>query len=271
MKHALALVLVAVLATFSIETSYAQGAAGAAGLEGSWQGALTAGANTLRIGLVVTGSAAGGYNATAVSIDQDGARFPVQTITLKGSAVRFEIPAIKVTYDGTLSPDGSELAGTFTQGAATPLNFRRVDRLDPPPTFGDAELAAVREVITSYFDAFTKKDFDRLGSLFQAPFTNWNVGGGPRVTATVEEMVTGYRGLRGSLDGTDYAASTAPRMVITPLTANSAMVDIHWRRVKADGSLFGEGGEILTVARTTAGWKINGNIARSLSQFAKTF
>ena len=40
--------------------------------------------------------------------------------------------------------------------------------------------------------------------------------------------------------------------------------------ITADGRLFGEGAEILTVVRTANGWKIAGNMARQLSQYGKS-
>jgi ketosteroid isomerase-like protein len=185
--------------------------------------------------------------------------------------VHLDIPAIRGTYDGTLDTSGREIVGTITQMMSTPLNFTRVDKLDAPPTFSEKENADVRALVAEYFRAFTAKDFDAFRAVFQPPYMMWSVGGSPNTFATLDDIVARYRGLRQSLDATDYAVSKAARMIVTPLSANTAMVDVHWRRDKKDGSLFGEGGEVLMVIRTPAGWKINANLNRQLSQYGKTF
>jgi hypothetical protein len=239
-------------------------------LVGSWQGAVTAGPNAFRIGMVVM-TTASGVEAYLVSIDQDSSRLPVGQITLTGSDVRLDLPAIRGNYAGTLSADGSEIVGTLTQGMPLPLTFKRVDKLDAPLTFADAEHADVRALITRYFEAFTAQDWDTFRTLVTVPLTLWNVGAAPTVIISQDDAVNRSKGTRTGLDGTDYATSRVVKMIITPLTGSSALVDLHWRRDKKDGSLFGEGAEILTVVRTAGGWKVNGNIPRQLSLLGKQF
>lgn len=264
-----ALLALAVLAPVPVPAQTA--AAGSApSLVGNWQGALPVGNASIRIGLVVTASA-GGYEAYLVIIEQEGSRAPVQQVTLTGNRLHLDITAIRGAYDGIISANGNEIVGTLTQAMAVPLRFARVDALDAPPTFGDAEKAAVRTTIERYFSTFTARDWDGFRSVLQAPFIIWTVGNAPNVVATVDEMAARMRQTRDSLDGTDYAISRVERMIITPLSGSAALVDTHWRREKKDGSLFGEGAEILTVVRTPAGWKITGNLGRALSQFGKSF
>lgn len=243
----------------------------AAAVVGTWQGVLTLGATALRLGLVVTQAADGPLNAVLINIDQDGSRIPVQAVTLTGTAVHLDLSPIKASYDGTLDAGNREITGAFIQGMPTPLNFKRVDRLDAPFTFGEQEVADVRAVITEYFRAFTAKDFDAFRAVFQPPYIMWAIGGPPNVMTSLDDIVTRYRNLRDSLGSTDYAVTRAERMVVTPLSVTSALVDVHWRRDKKDGSLFGEGGEVLAVVRTPAGWKITGNVGRQLNQYGKVF
>ncbi|MEQ1758429.1 MAG: hypothetical protein ABL986_08940 [Vicinamibacterales bacterium] len=245
-------------------------ATSAPALVGNWQGTLVTGNGRIRIGLVVTATT-GGYDAYLVIIEQEESRAPVQQVTLTGNRLHLDITAIRGAYDGIISANGQEIVGTLTQGMAVPLTFARVDKLDAPPTFGEAEQAAVRTVIGRYFSTFTAGDWDGYRSVLQAPFIIWAVGGTPTVVATVDEMVARMRQTRDSLNGTDYAISRVERMIITPLSGSAALVDIHWRRDKKDGTLFGEGAEILTVVRTPAGWKVTGNMGRALSQFGKSF
>ena len=99
-------------------------------VEGNWQGALSAGALTLRIGLHISKDATGNLAAKLDSIDQSVMGIPVKTATLTGTRLTLDIPAMHGTFEGTLNADGSEIAGTLTQIAATPLTFKRVDKVD---------------------------------------------------------------------------------------------------------------------------------------------
>jgi len=243
--------------------------AGQDALVGTWQGSLMVGPAPVKVGLVVT-SEGGVDRAVLVAVDDDG-RIPVQTVTLTGGAVHLDVPAIRGTYDGMLSTNRQEITGTWSQGMPATLNFTRVERLDPPATFGEAEKTAVIASVNAYFDAFTRKDWTAFGACFQPPYMMWAVGAPPNTFATRDDVVMRYQGVRAPLDNVDYAVSRAAQVTVRPLTLTSAMADVHWRRDKKDGSLLSEGAEILTLVKTAAGWKINGNIAERLDQYGKSF
>ena len=238
-------------------------------LAGTWQGTLSMDAAAFRIGLVVTATDVG-HDAYLVIIDQDGTEVPVAAVALTGDTLHLDIPAIGGGYDGTLGPDGRTIAGALMLEAPVPLTFARVDALDPPATFEDAEEADVRAVVDLYFRAFSDADWDAFRSVFSAPLILWSVGGTPEVLETADENVVRMRDVRESLPP-DYAATRVARVVITPLSATQALADVHWRRDRQDGSLLGEGAEILTLVRTPDGWKIAGYMGRALSQFGKAF
>src|ERR1044072_5076585 len=89
--------------------------------EGSWQGTLEAGGQKLRLALIITKSDAGTYGGKLDSIDQ-GATIPIDTITVNGDAVRWEIKSPPIVFEGTLNKEHTELTGTFTQsGQQFPL------------------------------------------------------------------------------------------------------------------------------------------------------
>ncbi len=95
-------------------------------MEGNWQGTLDAGAMKLRLGLHVSKSDTG-WKSTFDSIDQGAMGLPVAKTTVTGPALHFEMPALHASFDGTLSADGKQIAGTFTQGVPLPLTFQRVE------------------------------------------------------------------------------------------------------------------------------------------------
>lgn len=99
------------------------------GLSGHWQGSLRPGAAPVELRLVlhVTAGEGGALSATIDSIDQGADGIPVSSIALKDHGVSMELAVIKASYEGKLSADGSEIEGTWKQGAVeAPLVFRRL-------------------------------------------------------------------------------------------------------------------------------------------------
>ncbi|MDP8982639.1 MAG: alpha/beta fold hydrolase [Acidobacteriota bacterium] len=99
-------------------------------IEGTWQGTLQAGGVPLRLGLHISRGASGLLSSTLDSIDQGAMGLPVKETTFSSRNLHLEMPNLKATYEGTLSDDGTEIAGTFTQGMPLPLTFRRVDKVE---------------------------------------------------------------------------------------------------------------------------------------------
>ena len=97
-------------------------------LAGAWQGELDAGAK-LRLVLKVAQAANGSLTSTLDSLDQAATNMPVDSITLDGAKVRFEMKRIGAVYEGTLSADKNEIVGEWKQGATLlPLTFRRTTK-----------------------------------------------------------------------------------------------------------------------------------------------
>jgi pimeloyl-ACP methyl ester carboxylesterase len=100
------------------------------GMEGTWQGALEAGALKLRVGLHIVNNANGDWSSTFDSIDQGASGLPVAVTTVSGAKLHFEMPRMGLSFDGTLSADGQQIAGTITQGVGLPIVFKRSDKVD---------------------------------------------------------------------------------------------------------------------------------------------
>ena len=91
--------------------------------EGTWNGALEAGGNTLRLTLKLA-NGPDAATGSLVSVDQGGAEIPITTITQEGSHLTLDLPAIAGKYSGDLK-DG-KLVGTWSQGpGSAPLEFTR--------------------------------------------------------------------------------------------------------------------------------------------------
>ncbi len=87
-------------------------------LSGIWQGTLhIAQANRdLRIETKVAKNADGSYKMSFYSIDQGGQPIVASKVTFGGGKLTFAIDAIGGKYEGTMSPDGKTITGTWTQG-----------------------------------------------------------------------------------------------------------------------------------------------------------
>ncbi len=93
-------------------------AASATDLAGIWQGTLhIAQANRdLRTEIKIAKNADGSYKLTFYSIDQGGQPLVADKTTFEGGKLAFAMDAIGGKYEGTMSPDGKSIAGTWTQG-----------------------------------------------------------------------------------------------------------------------------------------------------------
>jgi uncharacterized protein (TIGR03435 family) len=90
-------------------------------ISGDWQGTLTPpNGKALRTIVKIAKGDKGGWTAKFYSIDQGAQPFPINSVTLDGSTVKFTIDMIGGSYTGTLNSDQNAIAGNWTQGA-TPL------------------------------------------------------------------------------------------------------------------------------------------------------
>lgn len=116
LAFALALAGTAVAEPASLETQ----------LHGSWQGELREKGKTLRLLLKVRREGAN-LLARVYSPDQDDREYIVEYIRMKERRVELELQLISALYAGTMSDDGNEIDGTWTQrGTSLPLVFRRL-------------------------------------------------------------------------------------------------------------------------------------------------
>ena len=112
----------------------------AASFVGTWQGALKpAGApRELRMVLKIE-LADDKLKGTFYSIDQQAPPIPVTTLTRDGASIKMSMSMLNGTFEGTLSPDGSSIAGTWSQGVSIPLTVVKATPAtvwtipDPPP------------------------------------------------------------------------------------------------------------------------------------------
>ena len=95
---------------------------------GDWRGTLDAGAAKLDLVLHVT-KKDGALNATLDSPDQGATGLTIDSISVTGKSLRFEMKSLGASYEGVFSADGSQLEGEFSQqGQKLRLTFKRVTK-----------------------------------------------------------------------------------------------------------------------------------------------
>lgn len=98
--------------------------------EGIWEGLLAAGPVELRVRLQLAARDDGALRGSFVSPDQSPVAHPVtRTDALGDRGLRVCVGSVVLALEVELSEDGSQLAGTFQQGAASiPITLTRVER-----------------------------------------------------------------------------------------------------------------------------------------------
>ena len=103
-------------------------------LVGSWHGGLEVGGGaSLTIVFNISQDADGAFTGTMDSPDQGAIGIPLTSVTIEGSSVTVSIQVIQGTYTGTLSDEGDQLSGTWSQGPASlALTLVKGDPSPPP-------------------------------------------------------------------------------------------------------------------------------------------
>ncbi len=103
-----------------------------ANLTGIWLGTLVAGPQTLRLQLHLQADIPGPGRCVLDSIDQSAFGIPC-SLAIADKGVTVKVPAVSGSWTGTLSADGRNLIGTWTQGVPLPLAFAREATAIQPP------------------------------------------------------------------------------------------------------------------------------------------
>jgi hypothetical protein len=99
---------------------------------GSWEGAIEAGTVKLRIGVTVTVQPDGTLSASMDSPAQGAYGLALDNVTFADGVLKFALKRANGTFEGRLNAAGTEVTGTWTQGAALPLVLRKVEKFSRP-------------------------------------------------------------------------------------------------------------------------------------------
>ena len=100
-------------------------------IEGVWSGALDTGTFKLRLVMKLSRKADGKLTGLLDSLDQGANDIPMSLVTFQNGALHVEMKDLGATYDGKLSPNGTQITGEFTQGGAKlPLDLKRIEKAE---------------------------------------------------------------------------------------------------------------------------------------------
>jgi len=92
-------------------------------INGDYSGTL----GPLRLELHLKDGGQGAMEGTLDSLDQGAIGLQCANFVLKDNTLSFEVPGVGGKWHGTVSPDGSTLNGSWSQGAESPLAFHRTE------------------------------------------------------------------------------------------------------------------------------------------------
>ena len=125
-----------------------------ANLVGEWHGTLDANGNTMHVLWHVVAAADGTVTSTFDNVDENVNGIKVKSMTVDGSKVTLSVDDqveangetinIKGSFAGTLSEDGKEVSGTWTQDEPQqgPIDVHFVRDAAAPPAAGSADKPA---------------------------------------------------------------------------------------------------------------------------------
>jgi pimeloyl-ACP methyl ester carboxylesterase len=103
----------------------AAAALNAQSLAGDWQGTLAAAGVNLRLVIHLAQRPTGEFQGTLDSPDQGARGIPLAGVAVENGRVRFTVPQVGGTFEGTLNETRTTIDGAWTQGASLPLKLTR--------------------------------------------------------------------------------------------------------------------------------------------------
>lgn len=114
-------------------------------VDGIWLGTLPAGAQSLRIQIIVSSDSLGQEHCSVDSIDQGAFNIGCSNVVYVDRQLKFDVPSFHGHWEGDLSADQNTLTGKWNQGVPVALNFaRQSKRWSPPPVASDPAMPPVK-------------------------------------------------------------------------------------------------------------------------------
>lgn len=115
-------------------------------VDGIWLGTLDAKGTKLRIQVQIKSDRNSKEYCSVDSLDQRAMSLPCDNVQFQGNHFSFEVPSVRGRWAGTLTDNGNQLSGVWSQGTDLPLNLTRqtaavTAKLPEPPKYDSATTA----------------------------------------------------------------------------------------------------------------------------------
>jgi hypothetical protein len=182
----------------------------------------------LRLVLHITKAADGALKAALDSVDQSANAIPVNSISLKNSKLNLGIDAVHGTYEGTVATDGKTISGTWSQGAALVLDFKRAT----VPIKTEHKPAKPSDIDGAWSGTLDTGNA-KLGIVFHIPNTE------DGLTATLDSLDQNLRGMPMTSVTRDGASIKIEAKQIGgtfsgKISADNSSIDGKWSQAGAD-------------------------------------
>jgi D-alanyl-D-alanine-carboxypeptidase/D-alanyl-D-alanine-endopeptidase len=149
-------------------------------VDGFWLGTLKIDNQSLRLQITVKSDAAGHELCTLDSLDQNESGIACADVNYSGRSFSFAIPPAAARWTGTLSQDGKNLLGSWTQRETVPFNFMRQEKpISPSPQLPETFLPAMNPLDAEGMQAVLNRDFEQaLKDGVMAPQTAFGMTSG---------------------------------------------------------------------------------------------
>ncbi len=167
-----------------------------------WYGELVSPGRTFRFAIQTQPDETGKWQAKLKTLDEGNQSLELSNVVLTDREFKFDLPATKAKYQGTRDPDGKEIVGQWTQGAAKlKLNFRQVDAIpqDQPNEVWLGELVAGGQKLKLQMRVYRLEDgkttayFDSLSQQVGGFQAEWSATG-DQIAAKVPAVNGKYAG-----------------------------------------------------------------------------
>ena len=135
----------------------------------------------------------------------------------------------------------------------------------PPEGAQSGSAGDIEKLVDTYVDAFIDKNYSKIDEITDVPFVFVN-NDETLSYSTKESLIERYKGIRESLDNSDYSHSQVISIDISPINDSIAKARIAYSRKDKSGEVFHKGQGVYLFRKKSNQWFLVGRIESSRSE-----
>ena len=155
---------------------------------------------------------------------------------------------------------------TFTIIMCAGCQVTQTYNINTPPEGAQSGSAGdIEKLVDTYVDAFIDKNYSKIDEITEVPFVFVN-NDETLSYSTKESLIERYKGIRESLDNSDYSHSEVTSIDISPINDSIAKARIAYSRKDKSGEVFHKGQGVYLFRKKSNQWFLVGRIESSRSE-----